>query len=112
MQININLSEEQIKALLTVYVSIEEYCQRVVENRANRIYEEIVKKYADNLEGVTVDEQTVITTNVAGKIIVKADKLPEAVKQIIVRRAKTKTMVAKIAEQELLEEPIEPIIEK
>jgi len=32
--------------------------------------------------------------------------LPEAVKQIIVRRAKTKTMVAKIAEQELLEKPI------
>jgi len=106
MQININLSEEQIKALLTVYVSIEEYCQRVVENRANRLCEEIVKKYADNLEGVTVDEQTVITSGLAGKIVVKADKLPEAVKQIIVRRAKTKTMVAKIAEQELLEKPI------
>ena len=106
MQININLSEEQIKALLTVYVSIEEYCQRVVENRANRLCEEIVKKYADNLEGLTVDEQTVITSGLAGKIIVKAEKLPEAVKQIIVRRAKTKTMVAKIAEQELLEKPI------
>jgi len=37
MQININLSEEQIKALLTEYTSIEEYCQRAVENRANRI---------------------------------------------------------------------------
>ena len=106
MQIEINLSEEQIKALLTVYVSIEEYCQRVVENRANRLCEEIVKNYADNLEGVTVDEQTVITTNTAGKIIVKVGKLPEAVKQIIVRRAKTKTMVAKIAEQELMENPI------
>jgi len=112
MQININLSEEQIKALLTVYVSIEEYCQRVVENRANRLCEEIVKDYADNLEGVTVDEQTVITSGLAGKIIVKAEKLPEAVKQIIVRRAKTKTMVEKIAEQELLMKPIEPIKEK
>ena len=113
MQININLSEEQIKALLTEYVSIEEYCQRVVENRANRLCEQIVKDYADDLEGVTVDEQTVITTNVAGKIIVKADKLPEAVKQIIVRRAKTKTMVEKITEQELLEKPIvEPIVKK
>ena len=106
MQININLSEEQIKALLTVYVSVEEYCQRVVENRANRLCEEIVKNYADDLEGVTVDEQTVITTNVAGKIITKAEQLPEAVKQIIVRRAKTKTMVEKIAEQELLDNPI------
>ena len=106
MQIEINLSEEQIKALLTVYVSIEEYCQRVVENRANRLCEEIVKKYADNLEGVTVDEQTVITSGLAGKIIVKAGKLPDEIKQIIVRRAKVKTMVEKIAEQELLEKPI------
>ena len=109
MQIEIILSEEQIKALLTQYVSIEEYAQRVVENRANRLYEEIVKKYADDLEGVTVDEQTVITSGLAGKIIVKADQLPEAVKQIIVRRAKTKTMVEKITEQELLMNPIEPI---
>jgi len=106
MQININLSEEQIKALLTVYVSIEEYCQRVIENRANRLCEEIVKNYADNLEGVTIDEQTVITSQLAGKIVVKAGKLPEAVKQIIVRRAKTSTMVEKIAEQELLDNPI------
>ena len=106
MNININLTEEQIKALLTVYVSIEEYAQRVVKNRANRLCEEIVKKYADNLEGVTVDEQTVITSGLAGKIIVKAEKLPEAVKQIIVRRSKVKSMIEKITEQELLEKPI------
>ena len=106
MQININLSEEQIKALLTVYVSIEEYCQRVVENRANRLCEEIVKDYADDLEGVTIDEQTVITSGLAGKIIVKAEKLPKEVKQIIVRRSKVKSMIEKITEQELLEKPI------
>jgi len=108
MQININLSEEQIKALLTEYTSIEEYCQRVVENRANRIMMDIVKKYADNLEGVTADEQVIINDKLAGKIVVKPDKLPEEVKQIIVRRAKTKTMVQKIEEQKL-EEPVKPI---
>jgi len=37
ININLNLTKEQIKALLTEYTSIEEYCQRVVENRANRI---------------------------------------------------------------------------
>jgi len=100
MQINIELTEEQIKALLTEYTSIEEYCQRVVENRANRIMMDIVKNYADDLEGVTVDEQAVINDKLAGKIVVKPDKLPDEVKQIIVRRAKTKTMVEKIAEQE------------
>jgi len=99
MQININLSEEQIKSLLTEYTSIEEYCQRVVENRANRIIEAIVKKYADDLEGVTAEEQAIINDKLAGKIVVRPDKLPDEVKQIIVRRAKTKTMVQKIKEQ-------------
>lgn len=100
MEINIKLSEEQEKALLTEYTSIQEYCQRVVENRANRLYEEIVKKYADNLEGVTPQEQGIITTSLKGKIVVNAEKLPEEVKAIIVRRAKVKTMVEKIKEQE------------
>jgi len=100
MQINLNLSEEQIKALLTEYTSIEEYCQRVVENRANRIMMDIVKNYADKLEGVTEEEQVLINDKLAGKIVVRPDKLPEEVKQIIVRRAKTKTMVQKIKEQE------------
>jgi len=99
MQVNINLSEEQIKALLTEYTSIEEYCQRVVENRANRIMMDIVKKYADKLEGVTAEEQAIINDKLAGKIVVRPDKLPDEVKQIIVRRAKTKTMVQKIEEQ-------------
>jgi len=99
MQINIKLTEEQVKALLTEYTSIEEYCQRVIENRANRIMMEIVKKYADNLEGVTAEEQAIINDKLAGKIVVRPDKLPEVVKQIIVRRAKTKTMAQKIKEQ-------------
>jgi len=99
MQIEINLSDEQIKALLTEYTSIEQYCQRVVENRANRIMEQIVKDYADKLEGVTSEEQTIINDKLAGKIVVRPDKLPEKVKKIKVRKAKTKTMVQKIKEQ-------------
>ena len=100
MQININLPTEQIKALLTEYVSIGEYCQRVVENRANRIMMDIVKKHADDLEGVTAEEQVIINDKLAGKIIVSPDKLPDEIKQIIVRRAKTKPMELKIKEQE------------
>jgi len=112
MQININLSEEQIKALLTEYTSIEEYASRVVINRANRIMEAIVKKHADNLEGVTVDEQAVITDKLAGKIVVNAEKLPDEVKKIIVRRAKVKSMVEKIKEQEAEFKEVEPIEEE
>jgi hypothetical protein len=102
MQININLTKEQIKALLTEYVSIEEYCQRIVENRANRIIIAIVKDYAKgkyDIEGVTVDEQAVINSKLANKIVVQSDKLPDDVKQIIVRRANIKTMADKIKEQ-------------
>ena len=99
MQININLSDEQIKALLTEYTSIEAWTERVVQKRANDIIEAIVKKHADNLEGVTAEEQAIINNKLAGKIVVNAKKLPDEVKQIIVRRAKTKTMVEKIKEQ-------------
>jgi len=109
MQINLNLTEEQIKALLTEYRTIEEYCQRVVENRANRIMMDIVKNYADKLKDITEKEQAIITSAMAGKIVVNAEKLPKEVKQIIVRRAKTKTMAEKIKEQEAEFKEIEPI---
>lgn len=110
MNININLSEEQQKALLTQYKTIEEYAQRVLENRANRLVETIVKDYAKgkcDVAGVTVDEQAVINAKLANKIIVQPDQLPDDVKQIIVRRADVKTMVEKIAIQEAeFKEPI------
>lgn len=100
MQININLTEEQTKALLTEYVDIEEYASRVVINRANRLIEVIVKKYADKLEGVTEEEQEEIDQQTKGKIIIKAEDLPKKIKEIIVRRAKVKSMAERIAEQE------------
>jgi len=112
MQINISLSEEQIKALLTYYKTIESYVQTVVENRANRIVNDIVKDYANDkfeVAGITTTEQNIINTKLANKIVVQPDQLADEVKQIIVRRAKTKTMVEKIAAQELLENPIKPI---
>ena len=99
MQININLTEEQTKALLTGHVSVEEYAQRIIENTANRLIEEIVKKYADKLEGVTAEEQAIITSALAGRIVVDAEKLPYEVKMIIVRRAKVKSMIEILAEQ-------------
>ena len=37
MEININLTEEQITALLNEYNSIEEYIQRILVDRANRL---------------------------------------------------------------------------
>lgn len=103
MQIEVNLSEEQQKALLTYYKTIESYCQTVVENRANRIINDLVRDYAKGkfeVAGVTVDEQAIIDTKLANKIIVQPDQIPEEVKKIIIKRANVKTMVEKIAIQE------------
>jgi len=102
MQIEINLSEEQIKALLTEYTSIEEYCQRVVENRANRLCKKIVKDYAMEkfeLEPLSVDEQKILDDTLKGRFVFSVDKLNKAVKKIIVMKSNTKTMVEKIKEQ-------------
>ena len=103
MQIEVNLSEEQQKALLTYYKTIGGYVQTVVENRANRIMNDLVRDYAKGkfeVVGVTVSEQVVIDNKLANKIVVQPDQIPEEVKKIIVRRAKIKTAVEKIAEQE------------
>ena len=37
MQIEVNLTKEQITALLNQYNSIEEYVQRILEERTDRI---------------------------------------------------------------------------
>ena len=112
MQININLSDEQIKALLTYYTTVESYCQNVVENRARRIIDDLVRDYASGkfeVAGVTLTEQNLINTKLANKIVVQPEQLDEVVKAIIVKRANVKTMVEKIAEQEAIINP-KPII--
>ena len=109
MQLIIELTDEQEKALLTEYVSIEAYAQRVLEDRANRIAEQITRDYANNLVGVTAEEQAIIDAAVGKKILLKAESIPDDVKQIIVKRAATLTMVEKIAEQA---EELNPVVMK
>ena len=102
MQININITSEQEKALLTQFISIEAYLQQMIDGRAFKIMNDIVKEYAKGnckVVGVTAQEQEIINTKLSNKIIVQPDSLPDEVKQIIVRRADVKTAVEKIAEQ-------------
>ena len=104
MQVNINISNEQEKALLTQFVSIKIYLQQMIDNRAWRIMNDIVREYAKGnckVIGVTTEEQTIINTKLSNKIIVQPDNLPKEVKQIIVKRADVKSVVEKIAEQEM-----------
>ena len=49
---------------------------------------------------VVSQEQAVITSALKGKIVVNAEKLSHKVKNIIVRRAKVKSAIEKIAIQE------------
>ena len=107
MVITLRLSAEQEKALLTQYVTIADYAQRVMENRASDIIEQIVADHSNVLIGVTAKEQAVIDLATAGKIITRADMLPGAVRRIIVQRAPIKTMAEKIAEQEV--DILEPV---
>ena len=112
MQININLSEEQIKALLTYYPSIEGYVQIVVRERARRIIDNLVRDYASGkfgTTGITTDEQNVINSKLANKIIVQPEDVPDEIKNIIVKRINVKSIVEKIEEQEKIAEA-EPII--
>jgi len=109
MQITIHLSEEQQKALLTEYTSIEWYVQQVVANRANKIMDQIVCDYAGgkiNADVLTETEQALMDTSVAGKIIVRSDHLPREVKAMIVKKANTTTMAEKVAAQILIEKPL------
>lgn len=103
MQININITEEQEKAILTQFISIKAYLQQMIDNRAWRIMNNIVREYAKGnckVMGVTTAEQAIIDAKLEDKIIVQPDRLPNEVKAIIVRRAKVKSAVEKIAEQE------------
>jgi len=102
MNITINLTDEQIKALLTYYETIESYVQSVVENRANRIINELVKDYANKkfeVEGLTSTEEKVIAKQ--SRIITNTDKIPEEIKKIIVKRGVLKTAIEKAEEDKI-----------
>jgi len=98
MELNIRLTPEEEKALLTQYSSIEEYAQRILVSRAKRLITDIVAKHSDDLVGVTEAEQATIDTEIGGRIIVDRSKLSDEISNIIVRRAAIKTFTEKITE--------------
>jgi len=102
MNITINLTDEQIKALLTCYKTIESYVQSIVENRANRIINELVKDYANKkfeVANLTNAEEKTIAKQ--SRIITNADKIPEEIKKIIVKRGVLKTAKEKAKEDKI-----------
>ena len=109
MEINIavRLTKEQQKALLSGYRTIEEFVQRMVEDRANRIMDDIVRDYADEkilIDTLTTEEKAALSAVLESKIVIHPSRLPHAVKSLIVKKAQIKTRVEKIAEQCLMED--------
>ena len=104
MNITINLTGEQIKALLTEYQSIESYVQSVVENRANRIINEIVKDYAKDkvrIKPLMKTEQSIVD-KLKSRIVTNTDNIPDDIKKIIVRKADVKTAVEKAEKSKMV----------
>ena len=104
MQINITLTPEQEKALLTEHASIEQYTQAVIENRANRIIDDIVNNCTSgkvSIAPLSVEEQALVSKAVESRIVVRADRLPDEIKRLFVQKANIPTMVEKIRAQEL-----------
>ena len=102
MQVNINISSEQEKAILTQFISIEVYLQQMIDTRSWRIVNYIVKEYAKGnckVIGITTEEQAIIDTKLKDRIIINVDNIPNEVKRIIVKRADVKSMVDKIKEE-------------
>lgn len=102
MDISIHLTEEQLKALLTQHQSIESYAQAVSENRANRLIDDIVTAHADGkvkIDELTPEEDAILQTSLDSKIVVHPHSLSKEIKSLIVRKARLKTAVEKIAEQ-------------
>jgi hypothetical protein len=81
-------------------MSIEDYAQRIIADRANRIIDDIVRDCADGTISTTIltkTEQAATDKAVANKIVVRPDRLPKDVKELIVGKAVIPTMVEKIA---------------
>jgi len=104
MNIDITLSDEQVKALKTQYASTEDYVQRIVTNRANQIMNDIARRCA--LGEVSVDllsseEQVMVDKILHTRIVAQADHVPTEIKNLLVRKARIPSMAEKIIAQEL-----------
>ena len=100
MLIDVDLTEAQLKALLSEEVSVEACVNRILTNRADRIIDRIVKNYGNRLVGITVKEKAALSAITAGKVIVDPSQLPRDIKEIIVKRAPIKSMAEKIKEEQ------------
>jgi len=103
MQIDITLSEEQVKALLTEHINIEDYVQNILENRANRIIDSIVLGCANGdvaTASLTVEEQADIDKLLNSRIITNVSSLPRDIKRLLVKKAVVPTAIERLVIEE------------
>jgi len=110
MEIKVELSAAQEKALLTAYPSIQEYAQDVLVLRANERMKEIVRDYAEGRLVLSKEEEAGLADKLAGRLIVTPESLPIEVAEIIVVRAEkpVEAVVVEPVEVPVEEEPLGP----
>lgn len=103
MDIKIELSGAQEKALLTVYPSVAEYAQKMLTLRANERIDEILRDYAAGriaVDPLDVKEETAISAALGSRVVMSVESLPAEIKEMLVNKlvvqAVTDVLVAEV----------------
>jgi len=105
MDIKIELTAAQEKALLTVYPSVPEYAQKMLVLRANERMDEILRDYAAGrvaVDALDAKEQEAVMIALGERVVMSVESCPAEVKEIlmgkIVMRAAADAVVPESAE--------------
>lgn len=104
MEYTVNISDEESKALLTDMMTVQEWLDNAIHNKArqciDKVCEEALNDQTNTL--LTKGEKQAIVTELAkqGTIISSIKQMPEVVKRQIVSQARVKSAAEKNAEFE------------
>ena len=103
-QYTIELTTEQEKALLTDMMTIQDWINNAIHNKARQCVDKVCEEALNDQTNtiLTTEEKQGIVTLLAseGRIISTVKQMPEAVKMDIVSKARVKSAAEKQAEHE------------
>lgn len=106
MEYIVTLSEEQEKALLTDMISVQDWIDNAIQNKARQMIDSVCEQALNDHSNtiLTVAEKQDVVTSLAsaGSIITTVKQMPEAVKMMIVQKARVKSAAEMHAESESL----------
>lgn len=103
-QWTINLSAEEEKALLTDMISVQEWLDNVIHDKArkciDRVATQALEDSTDKILTKAEKQQVVSALAAQGKIITTVKQIPEIIKYQIVAKARVKSAAKRNAEVE------------